>query len=923
MVTVCTIVARNYLPYARVLTASFLHHHPGGELFVLVIDDEDGTLDTSGERFRTLRLRDIGLDALEIGRLGAIYDVTELATAVKPPLLRWLLEGARDHAIYLDPDIKLFDALTDVAVLANAHGLVLTPHTSVPLPRDGRRISTEDILGAGVFNLGFVAVGRAAGPFLDWWWRHTVRHALIEPWRMLFTDQRWIDLVPAYFDPCILKDPGLNVAYWNLHGRNLTVTEAGYEVDGRPLRFFHFSGFDHRRPHLLSKHQSDRPRILLSDRPALKRLCAEYLDDLDRAGIHVQSALSYGWSRLPSGIPVDRHMRRLFWSALVDFEDGLGPEPPGPFDAAQPARFIAWLNQPDPDGPPGLSRYLLALYRSRPDVQRAFAHLDDPEDMARLHEWLATDGVAQEGIPQVLLHEGRSGAASRKPFAPAHALTAGVNVAGYLRAELGIGEAARLLVSALEAAGIDHSTIDYTRTLSRQQHAFRPKGDGRAIYDVNVVCVNADATPRFARDVGPTFFDGRHTAGYWFWELERFPASLHAAFAEVDEVWAATRFVAGAVAASGNRPVFTVPLPVNVRAADPRFDRRHFELPDRFLFLFAFDFLSVVERKNPFGLIDAFTRAFRPGEGPMLVLKTINGDKRLTELEHVRAAIDGRADIRLIDTYYSRDEQHALANVSDCYVSLHRSEGLGLTLAEAMSLGKPVIATAYSGNLDFMTSSNSFLVDYTMGRVPAGTAAYPAGTPWAEPDLDAAAVFMRRVVDDPAEAAARAARGRQDVTTTLSAAACAAIVSRRLDQIRATRRSRMFTPPARDEAPAASSAPAAAPAPAAALRPALEQAAALLTPATGVPPTSRFRGVRIRLQAMLFRVLRPYWYQQRQLHSLTIDAIRSVDLARAADAARHDAARHDVDALKADVARLSARVDRLDATRPPGSGRAQ
>ena len=910
MLIACTIVARNYLPHARVLTASFLRHHPDGAFYVLLIDDEDGTLDTRDEPFLVLHLRDIGLERDEITRLGAIYDVVELATSVKPVLLQWLLDSPRDHAIYLDPDIKIFGPLTDIATLAAAHGVVLTPHTTVPVPRDGCRISTEDILSAGIYNLGFVAVGPAARPLLAWWWSHTRRHALVDPGRMLFTDQRWIDLVPAYFEPCVLKDPGLNVAYWNLHGRALTWTGSRYEVDGRPLRFFHFSGFDHRRPHLLSKHQADKPRIVLSDRPALKRLCGEYLDDLAHAGIHEPSTLTYGWGALPSGLRLDRRVRRLYWAALVAFEEQRGPEPPNPFDADDPGQFAAWLNRPDPDGPATLSRYELAIYRSRLDLHPVFPRLDDPDDVARLRHWLATDGVTQEGLSPDLLQAGHHAASHRPVFAPAPALTAGVNVAGYLQAELGIGEAARLLVSALEAAGIDHATIDYGRTLSRQQHAFAARGDGRAPFDVNVVCVNADATPRFARDVGPTFFDGRHTAGYWFWELERFPAALHGAFAEVDEVWTATRFVASAVAAAGVRPVHRVPLPVRVGAIDPRFDRRHFGLPGSFVFLFAFDFLSVVERKNPFGLIEAFTRAFRPGEGPTLVIKTINGHLRLTELEHVRAAVGERADIRLVDAYYSRAEQHALTNMSDCYVSLHRSEGLGLTMAEAMSLGKPVIATAYSGNLDFMTPSNSFLVDHTTSHVPAGVPAYAAGTPWAEPDLDVAAAHMRRVVEDPAEAAARAQRGRQHVTTTLSAAASGAIVAARLDAIRAARRARVFVPAAHSDGDASA---AAAPA----VRPALEEATALLTPATGVPPTARWRGVRLRLQQVLLRILRPYWFQQRQVVRLTLDAVRAVDMARAADAARQDTTTRDVEAMKAELARLSGRVDRLDTAAGP------
>ena len=120
--------------------------------------------------------------------------------------------------------------------------------------------------------------------------------------------------------------------------------------------------------------------------------------------------------------------------------------------------------------------------------------------------------------------------------------------------------------------------------------------------------------PRFARDMGPEFFEGRHTVGYWFWEVEQFPPRLHAAFDAVDEVWTATDFVADAVRAAGRKPVFTVPVPVRIPRPSPHITRERLGLPDRFLFLFSFDFLSVFERKNPLALVQAFTRAFEPDE---------------------------------------------------------------------------------------------------------------------------------------------------------------------------------------------------------------------------------------------------------------------------------------------------------------------
>ncbi len=291
----------------------------------------------------------------------------------------------------------------------------------------------------------------------------------------------------------------------------------------------------------------------------------------------------------------------------------------------------------------------------------------------------------------------------------------------------------------------------------------------------------------FAREIGPRFFKDRYTVGYWFWELDHFPATMHAAFDHVDEVWTASRFVEHAIGAIGRRPVYRIPLPVPVPVCSPHVTRNSLRLPDRFMFLYMFDFFSVFERKNPLGLIDAFERAFRPNEGPILVLKTINGTSRLNDLERIRAAARRRPDIFVIDGYYSERGKNSILNLSDCYVSLHRSEGLGLTIAEAMALEKPVIATGYSGNLEFMTPENSYLVDYVVGEVPAECHPYPPGTSWAEPDLDQAAALMRRVVDAPLEAARKAARGRHDILTKHDVHSSALRLTERINQIRQSR----------------------------------------------------------------------------------------------------------------------------------------
>jgi glycosyltransferase involved in cell wall biosynthesis len=303
------------------------------------------------------------------------------------------------------------------------------------------------------------------------------------------------------------------------------------------------------------------------------------------------------------------------------------------------------------------------------------------------------------------------------------------------------------------------------RHLASRQHAGTTDATGPIPdFDTSLICVNADLTASVAVTV-PELFDRSYRIGMWYWEVEDFPASQHGGFAAVDEVWVATDFVRRAIEPHSPVPVRTVTPPLPQRGPEPTLTREDLGLPNRPTFLFVFDFLSTAERKNPLGLIDAFAEAFAPGEGPVLVIKSINADQRPSEAERLRLRAASVPDVLLMEDYLDAAERDALVALCDCYVSLHRSEGLGLTMAEAMAWGKPVIATGYSGNLQFMTEQNSYLVPWQPTQIPAGAEPYPAGGVWAEPDLHAAAALMRSVIDEPERAATRGARAAADIAT--------------------------------------------------------------------------------------------------------------------------------------------------------------
>jgi hypothetical protein len=305
-IRICTIIARNYLPAARVLASSFLEHNPSGHVAVLIIDDVRGDVDPEDEPFEVVRPEDLDLDAGEFHRMAMIYALVELATALKPWLLRHLLSRPDAKAVmYLDPDIRVYAPLDEVSALAEAEGIVLTPHVTSPIPRDGKMTDENTILSAGMYNLGFIAVGAQAQPFLDFWMARLARECRVDVSKNRFVDQRWIDFVPSVFGGRVLRDPSYNVAYWNLEHRDLRWTEGGYRVDGLPLHFFHFSGFDVTAPSLLSKWQGARPRVLLSERPDLARICGEYRVAIGAATRGGESGTRYGFADLPNGAPID------------------------------------------------------------------------------------------------------------------------------------------------------------------------------------------------------------------------------------------------------------------------------------------------------------------------------------------------------------------------------------------------------------------------------------------------------------------------------------------------------------------------------------------------------------------------------------------------------------------------------------------
>ena len=299
--------------------------------------------------------------------------------------------------------------------------------------------------------------------------------------------------------------------------------------------------------------------------------------------------------------------------------------------------------------------------------------------------------------------------------------------------------------------------------------------------DVNLVCIDAGQHFAALSQVGESFFEGCYNIGAWAWELPQFPERWYDRFAYYDEIWVATSFVASALSTISPVPVVRIP-PVLVpdrRGVRERGRAACGLRPDEFTFLFVFDVHSHLARKNPIAVVDAFCRAFDPSEPVRLFLKCVNAESDPAGMAALQSAAAGWP-VTISSGYWDVARLQDLMAACDGYVSLHRSEGIGLTIADAMALGKPVIATDWSGNTEFMDVSNSFPVSYDLVELEENVGPYTAGASWAEPSVEHAAELMRFVVDHPGEASARGQRASVSMCRDYSEARIAELVERRL-----------------------------------------------------------------------------------------------------------------------------------------------
>ncbi len=722
---VFSIISPNYRHAARVLMASAQSHHPGWDRFILLVGGEA----TSGdEPFTTVPLEDLPLPNPR--QFCFRYSILELNTAVKPWMFAYLFARGYDRVLYIDPDVVIYSPLAEVDEAPPDTFLILTPHLTGFIKGD-EHPSERTILQAGTYNLGFLSVSRQPPleRFLAWWQEKLEFQCVVDPVRGLFVDQKWMDLTPGLFSGVmILRHDGYNVAYWNLRQRSVASDGSSVTVNGDPLRFFHFSGFDPAVPGMVSRYDYN---LKVADVGDAGKLIQDYRTAIREAGYESFRNAPYAFAVFADGTRLPDDARIAYRNSRA-LQAACGPDP---FAHAEAFRGIRGHRR---------------SHRAARVAARAYQVMSRARTLVLL-------------FPKPLRTRLREFLLGRKEPMPRAdrietSLPPGLNIAGNVAHDTGVGESARLCRKACDAAGLANDLID----VGSRDATIKP------VYRASVYHVNADQLPAVYSEMSQLFQASAYNIGVWHWELPELPDAWISSAAPLNEIWAPSAFVQSTLSTKLTIPVVHMPHGIAVTDIEPCSPEELGVPPGRFTFLCMFDFESVVQRKNPLGAVDAFRRAFPDPSQAALLVKTSHASNHPDAYAALREQLSGIPNVYLTDRMLTRARVNGLLAACDGVVSLHRSEGFGLILAEAMYLGKPVVATGWSGNMDFMNSGNSCPVGYEIVTLDRTYLNYAAGQQWAEPDIEHAAHLMRRVYDDPTFRTQIGDRARETIRTQFS-----------------------------------------------------------------------------------------------------------------------------------------------------------
>lgn len=325
----------------------------------------------------------------------------------------------------------------------------------------------------------------------------------------------------------------------------------------------------------------------------------------------------------------------------------------------------------------------------------------------------------------------------------------GINLIASIQGDFGLGQSSRLIANVLEHMDFEYGIYNFItpQSANYSNHSFDSKMINELKYDINLIHINPLEMEWLYLKQSKENWDYRYNIAFWLWELEEFPDEWTRYFPFLDEIWTPSEFVSESIRKKTNLPVKTMPYYVTVITED-KYNRKYFDLPeDKFLFLTMYDMNSVKERKNPNGVIRAFKEAFsKEDERVGLVVKINGGDT--AEVDKIKMQLKGYKNIYFFVENMQKIEVNGLINCADVFVSLHRAEGFGLVMAEAMLLGVPVIATNWSSNVEFMNPDVACMVEAELVELKEDYGPFKKGNRWAEPDIEQASGYMVRLFED-------------------------------------------------------------------------------------------------------------------------------------------------------------------------------
>ncbi|MGD9897381.1 MAG: glycosyltransferase [Candidatus Methylacidiphilaceae bacterium] len=782
-IVVFTLATPDRIAHARVLLASFARHNPRWERQVFVVDRPGGPAAFTGGLARERSIEDLGLP--DTPSRFVWYDIFEATNSLKPFGFRRLFADGFDAVLYLDADIQVYSELREAEEALSRHALLLTPHLTQPLPPDSLLPNEGIIRRAGSFNGGFLAMRDTpeTRSFLNWWER-TLAHDCLPP---SCHDQAWLNYAPCFVsNSSILRHPGYNLAYWNLPHRGLSWEGEGTPqcAGGLPVRFFHFSGFDWRKPEVLSRHDT-RFRGHAMPSPVAS-LLADYVRSLQAEGVE-------RWSQ------VDARLGLTGAYAIPGFlRDWLRQEPA--FQAVAQAGWQGdaieeavreFLLLPDRTYP-WLPIFLGRTLDSIPGLRETFPC----ESGFFLHD-LATwfEGVGRSGVGFGPLFPSsgwwteergwekhlrrsierwlrrRRGLIRRKiRFRLARSLRTHIlersreehrprividekpliHVYGYFLKPLGLAEGACGTVRALERLGYPH------RTISVQAGDWSADGPSSMAFglptnraQIDILHAQWYLLPELLKQHPEILRRPKPRIAFWAWELLETPPGAREVSAQVDEIWCPSQFNATVFRQATGKTTrvawHNLDLEAMVRNADLSI-QDELDLGNKCVFLTAADFFSDPERKNPLLALRAYVRAFpEPTDDRLLLLKLTDVEGDAHYFDSLRSEAARRPDVRMYCSRLPRTKMLGLLFSSTALVSLHASEGFGLPIAEMLSLGKPVVATAYGGNMEFCNPENARLVGYRLAAVTETFDQIRKGALWAEPLWEEAVPHLQAI----------------------------------------------------------------------------------------------------------------------------------------------------------------------------------